>query len=114
MPPKWGAASTPLRRPSSRFLLLPIGTTHWSARCRIQRKGNAMTDDFVLLPEEPSTAAKVADGIKTATGAVSEAIETGLEPGMPLELVVYAVRQAPLAALGIAFMVGVVFARPRR
>ena len=66
-----------------------------------------MTDDFVLLPEEPSTAAKIADGIKTATGAVSDAIEAGREPGMPLDVLVRAVRQAPLAALGIAFMVGV-------
>jgi hypothetical protein len=73
-----------------------------------------MTDDFVLLPEEPSTAAKIADGIKTATGAVSDAIEAGREPGMPLDVLVRAVRQAPLAALGIAFMIGVVFASPRR
>jgi hypothetical protein len=73
-----------------------------------------MTDDFVLLPEEPSTAAKIADGIKTATGAVSDAIEAGREPGMPLDVRVRAVRQAPLAALGIAFMVGVVFARRGR
>jgi hypothetical protein len=73
-----------------------------------------MTDDFVLLPEEPSTAAKIADGIKTATGAVSDAIEAGREPGMPLDVLVRAVRQAPLAALGIAFMVGVVFARRGR
>ena len=73
-----------------------------------------MTDDFVLLPEEPSTAAKIADGIKTATGAVSDAIEAGREPGMPLDVLVRAVRQAPWAALGIAFMVGVVFARRGR
>jgi hypothetical protein len=73
-----------------------------------------VTDDFVLLPEEPSTAAKIANGIKTATGAVSDAIEAGREPGIPLEVLVRAVRQAPLAALGIAFMIGVVFARPRR
>jgi hypothetical protein len=69
-----------------------------------------MTDDFKLLPEEPSTAAKVADGIKTATGAVSDAIKAGREPGMPLDTLAKAVRQA---ALAIAFMVGVVFARPR-
>jgi hypothetical protein len=73
-----------------------------------------MTDDFVLLPEEPSTAAKVADGIKTATGAVGDAIEAGREPGMPLDVLAKAVRQAPLAAIGIAFMLGVVFARPGR
>jgi hypothetical protein len=98
----------------SRFHLLPIGTMRWSARCRVQRKGKVMTDDFKLLPEEPGTAAKVADGIKTATGAVSDAIEAGREPGMPLDVVAKAVREAPLAALAIAFMVGVVFARPRR
>jgi len=80
----------------------------------MQRKGKVMTDDFKILPEEPSTAARVADGIKTATGAVSDAIEVGREPGMPLDVVATAVREAPLAALAIAFMVGVVFARPRR
>jgi hypothetical protein len=73
-----------------------------------------MSDDFVLLPEEPSTAAKVADGIKTATGAVSGAIKVGREPGMPLDTLARAVQEAPLAALGIAFMVGVVFARSGR
>jgi hypothetical protein len=72
------------------------------------------SDDFKLVPEEPSTAAKVADGIKTATGAVSDAIEAGREPGMPLDVLARAVREAPLAALGIAFMVGVVFARRAR
>jgi hypothetical protein len=73
-----------------------------------------MTDDgFKLLPEEPNTAAKVVDGIKTATGAISGAIEAGRKPGMPLHTLAKAVRQAPLAALAIAFMVGVVFARPR-
>jgi hypothetical protein len=74
----------------------------------------AMTDDFTKPQEEPVTAAKVADGIKTATGAVSDAIETGLVPGMRLDIVIRAVREAPLAALGIAFMLGVVFGRPRR
>ena len=73
-----------------------------------------MTDDFKLLPEEPSTAAKIVDGIQTATGAVSDAIETGRQPGMPLDVLAKAVREAPLAALGIAFMVGVVFARRGR
>jgi hypothetical protein len=80
----------------------------------MQREVKNMTDDFTKPLGEPSTATKVADGIKTATGAVSDAIETGLEPGMPLDIVVKAVREAPLAALGIAFMIGLVFASPRR
>jgi hypothetical protein len=80
----------------------------------MHRKGVAMTDDFLLLPEEPGTAAKIVDGIQTATGAVSDAIKVGQEPGMLLDVLAKAVRQAPLAALGIAFMIGVVFATPRR
>lgn len=66
-----------------------------------------MSDEFTRPLEEPSTAAKVADGVKTATAVVSDAIEAGLEPGMPLDIVVKAVREAPLAALAVAFMVGV-------
>ena len=66
----------------------------------------AMTDDFTTPPEESSTHSKIVDGIKVAGSTVGDAIETGLEPGMPLDIVVEAVRQAPLAALGIAFMPG--------
>jgi hypothetical protein len=77
-------------------------------------RGEDHDRDFTKPLEEPSTAEKVADGIKTATGAVSDAIETGLEPGMPLDIVVKAIREAPLAALGIAFMIGLVFASRRR
>jgi hypothetical protein len=69
-------------------------------------------DDFT--PQEPGTAAKVIDGIQSASQHVSEAIETSRQPGMPLDTLAKAVRQAPLAALGIAFLLGVVFARPRR
>jgi hypothetical protein len=73
-----------------------------------------MTDDFVLLPEESGTAAKIVGGIQTTAGAVSGAIETGSEPGMPLDVLAKAVRNSPLTALGIAFLLGAVFARPRR
>jgi hypothetical protein len=72
-----------------------------------------MTDDFTTT-QEPSTATKIADGIKVASATVSDAIETGRQPGMPLDVVANAVRQAPLTALGIAFLVGVMFARPGR
>lgn len=72
-----------------------------------------MTDDFTT-PEESSTAEKVIDGIQSASQHVSDAIQTGRRPGMPLDTLAKAVREAPLAALGIAFMLGIVFAKPRR
>jgi hypothetical protein len=73
-----------------------------------------MPDDFTIPPEEPSTASQIVEGIKVAGSAVGDAIETGRQPGMPLDIVAKAARQAPLAALGIAFVLGVVLARPRR
>jgi hypothetical protein len=104
-----------LRRPD--WIAACSGTIKSGARlpaCEPTCEARAMTDDFTTPPQEPSTASKIVDGIKVAGSTVGDAIETGLEPGMPLDVVVRAVRQAPLAALGIAFMLGVVFVRPRR
>jgi hypothetical protein len=82
-------------------------------------KGDGLTvslevtmDEFT--PQEPGAAEKVIDGIQAASERVSDAIQTSRQPGMPLDTLARAVREAPLAALGIAFMLGVVFARPRR
>ena len=72
-----------------------------------------MPDEYIVPTAEPSTATKIADGIKVASATVSDAIETGKQPGMPLDILANAVREAPLAALGIAFLLGFMFARPR-
>jgi hypothetical protein len=72
-----------------------------------------MTDDFTTL-DEPSTASKVLDGIRSASANVTDAIQTSRQPGMPLDVLARAVREAPLAALAIAFLVGTTFARRRR
>jgi hypothetical protein len=72
-----------------------------------------MSDDFDR-PNETITTSKITDGIQVASAIVSDAIETGRQPGMPLDILARAVREAPLAAIGIAFLIGVVFAKPRR
>jgi hypothetical protein len=72
-----------------------------------------MTDHFSGI-DEPSTASKVLDGIQSASAQVSSAIHTGRQPGMPLDILARAVREAPLAALAIAFLVGTTVARRRR
>jgi hypothetical protein len=66
-----------------------------------------------LAPEAPGTADKVIDGIQSATQRVTEAVETARRPGMPLDVLAARVRETPLAALAIAFMVGIVVARRR-
>jgi hypothetical protein len=72
-----------------------------------------MTDDFTF-PEEPSTVDHVIDSVQTTAQRISEAVTTAKKPGMPLDVLAASVRQAPLAALAVAFMIGVVFARPRK
>jgi hypothetical protein len=64
-----------------------------------------MTDGF-RIPEEQIKGSTLANGIKVAT-TISDAVETGLEPGMPRNIV------ANAAAVGIAFLLGDMFARPR-
>ena len=54
-------------------------------------------------PVEPSIAAKIVDDIPTASSAVSDVIETGRQPGRPLDIVAKAVREASLTALRIAY-----------
>lgn len=73
-----------------------------------------MTDDFTGPDySKPSAASQAMDGIRAAGQQVSDAIETGREPGMPLDILAQRVREAPLAALAVAFMVGVLVGRRR-
>jgi hypothetical protein len=73
------------------------------------------TDEFTSTTEpSDSTTSKIIDGVQAASKHVTDAIETGRQPGMPLDNLARAVREAPLAALAVAFMVGVVFARRPR
>jgi hypothetical protein len=51
--------------------------------------------------------------IDQAAEAVDKAIEACREPGMPLHTVSRWTRQAPLQALAVAFLVGVLVARRR-
>ena len=68
-------------------------------------------DDAYLA--EPSTASKVVDGIQSTATRVSDAVETARQPGMPLDRLAARVREAPLAALAVAFLIGVIVSRRR-
>jgi hypothetical protein len=71
-------------------------------------------DDVYQRPEaEPSTASKVVDGIQSTAERVSEAVETARQPGMPLDRLATRVRETPLAALAVAFLLGVIVTRRR-
>jgi hypothetical protein len=60
-----------------------------------------------------SAAERAAETVKTASQSVHDAIETGRQPGMPLDVLSRLVREAPLQSLAVAFLFGVIVARRR-
>jgi hypothetical protein len=56
---------------------------------------------------------QAARAFRAASQRVNEAIETIQEPGMPLDMLSRWTRQAPLQALAVVFLVGVLVTRRR-
>jgi len=64
------------------------------------------------MTNESSSAIQTAtDAIEAASSSVRTAIEKGREPDMPLGIVSALTREAPLPALMIAFLLGLMVAR---
>jgi hypothetical protein len=63
--------------------------------------------------EPKSAISEVSDAVKGAANRVSDAIESGRKPGMPLSILANIAREAPLGSLLAAFLLGVAFARRR-
>ena len=82
-----------------------------------------MSDDIPLAPytheglgpapEAKSTIAEVSEAVKGTVHRVAGAIEAGRRPGMPLSILSNIAREAPLASLLVAFLLGVAIARRR-
>ena len=70
-------------------------------------------DGLDPAPEPKSAVADVAEAVKGAANRVSDAIESGRKPGMPLSILSNIAREAPLGSLLIAFLLGVAVARRR-
>ena len=63
--------------------------------------------------EQQSVADQFANIIQTASSRAANVIDAGLRPGRPLDILTRLVRKAPLQSLGLAFLVGVAYARRR-
>jgi hypothetical protein len=70
-------------------------------------------DGLDPVPEPKSTLAEVSDAVKGTVNRVSDAIEAGRKPGMPLSVLSNIAREAPLGSLLVAFLLGVAVARRR-
>jgi hypothetical protein len=64
-------------------------------------------------PEEKSVIAEVSDAVKGAAHRISDTIDKGKKPGMPLSVLSNIAREAPLGSLLVAFLLGVAVARRR-
>jgi hypothetical protein len=65
------------------------------------------------VPEPKSAIAGVSDAVKGTVNRVSDAIDAGRKPGMPLSILSNVAREAPLGSLLIAFLLGIAVARRR-
>ena len=63
--------------------------------------------------EVSRTVTEVSDGLRAAINRLSEAIATSRRPGGALATVSAVTREAPLASLFVAFLLGVAVARRR-
>jgi hypothetical protein len=54
---------------------------------------------------------QAAQAFRSASQRVNDALEAVREPGMPLDMLTRFTRQAPLQALAVAFLVGVLIRR---
>jgi hypothetical protein len=69
--------------------------------------------DYPASEPERTTAEKVIDGIQSTAEHVGDAVKVARRPGMPLDQLADRVRETPLAALAVAFLLGVIVSRRR-
>jgi hypothetical protein len=69
--------------------------------------------ESTIAGSNPSAATQATDTLRAASQRVTEAIDTGREPGMPLDTIAQLVREAPLHSMAVAFLLGMVVARRR-
>jgi hypothetical protein len=70
-------------------------------------------DGLDPVPERKSTFAQASEAVTGAARGISEAIEAGRKPGMPLSILTNIAREAPLGSLLVAFLLGVAIGRRR-
>jgi hypothetical protein len=70
-------------------------------------------DGLDPAPEPKSAIAQISGAVKGAIDRVSEAIDKGRKPGMPLSILSSIAREAPLGSLLVAFLLGIAVARRR-
>jgi hypothetical protein len=63
--------------------------------------------------EPKSALAEVSEALREAVDRLTNAVDAGRKPGMPLSILSNIAREAPLGSLLVAFLLGVAVARRR-
>jgi hypothetical protein len=71
------------------------------------------TNGASKLDQAKEAVQSVSDTVRVTTRTIGNAIEAGRQPGAPLDRLAEWAREAPLHALAVAFLVGVVLGRRR-
>jgi hypothetical protein len=71
------------------------------------------TNGASKLDQAKEAVQSVSDTVRVTTRTIGDAIEAGRQPGAPLDRLAEWAREAPLHALAVAFLVGVVLGRRR-
>jgi hypothetical protein len=64
-------------------------------------------------PQPKSAIAEVSEALRAAVDRLTNAVDAGRKPGMPLSILSNIAREAPLGSLLVAFLLGVAVARRR-
>lgn len=72
------------------------------------------TDGPKRLDQAKEAVQVATETVRATTRTVAGAIEAGRQPGAPLDRLARWAREAPLHAITVAFLVGIVLGRPRR
>lgn len=64
-------------------------------------------------PEPKSALAEVSEALREAVDRLTNAVDAGRKPGMPLSILSNIAREAPLGSLLVAFLLGVAVGRRR-
>ena len=65
------------------------------------------------IAEPKSTVTEVSEAVKGTVNRISDTLEAGRKPGMPLSVLSNIAREAPLGSLLLAFLFGIAVARRR-
>ncbi len=70
-------------------------------------------ENNVAAPEPMHLVDRAGQAFRSASQGIKEAIDAARAPGMPLDTLSCWTRQAPLQALSVAFLIGVIMTRRR-